>query len=159
MTLAYALNIFHCLACSFPTISISMSQELMNLTRSNYDLHIMVLNSTYLTDELSFLMKIFEIRHEYNKGVWVLYISNGRISQNKEFISNLKFDFDNDFLIIEEESDIFHIWDAYRIGKSLENNIIYTKIGFKEKDQLNITWNSKSKWDRRKDLQVSSKFN
>jgi hypothetical protein len=122
------------------------------------DLIVFIINENDVIGSVLMLQNIFNSRLRTSMQVWLIDVSALESTDNfKHDLMGIQFDLNDDVLLYAHdiESNIFHIWEVYKIDPKCE--LIILKHGkWSASNGLKLT--KDKKWKRRRDLQVYCTF-
>jgi hypothetical protein len=122
------------------------------------DLIVFIVDENDVVGSVKMLRKIFNSRLRTSVQVWLIDVRAFETSDNwKLALMGIPFDFNDDVFLFSQdnETNIFHIWEVYKIDPNCE--LIILKHGnWSTSDGLKLT--KDNKWRRRQDLQVNCTF-
>ena len=114
-----------------------------------YDLHVYIINSI---DSKNYFIDLYSLRTNLNKEYWLIDVSYwNNIEEVHEEFQNLKLDLNDDLYLYQKNSNIYVLWEMYQIHQNIPEKIL--KYG-KWSVEKGLIIDNKSKWDRRKNLEV-----
>jgi hypothetical protein len=122
------------------------------------DLIVFVIDENDLIGSVLMLQKIFNSRLRTSVQVWLIDVSAFESSDKwKLALMGIQFDLNDDvfFYSHDKDTNIFHIWEVYKIDPKHEL-IILNHGNWSASDGLKLT--NDNKWKRRSDLQVKCTF-
>jgi hypothetical protein len=122
------------------------------------DLIVFIIDENDVIRSVGILQKIFNSRLRSVQQVWLIDVSALESTYNfKRDLMGIPFDLNDDvFLYLHDiESNIFHIWEVYKLDPKCEL-IILNHGNWSTSDGLKLT--KDKKWNRRRDLQVNCTF-
>jgi hypothetical protein len=125
------------------------------------DLIVFIIDENDVIGSMLLLQKIFNSRLRTSVQVWLIDVSAFESSDNwKLALMGIHFDLNDDVFLYSHDNDtnIFHIWEVYKIDPKCEL-IIINHGNWSASEGLKLT--KDKKWIRRRDLQVNctSTFN
>jgi hypothetical protein len=122
----------------------------------NEDLIVFIIDENEVIGSMLMLQKIFNSRLRTSVQVWLIDVSAFESSNNwKLALMGIQFDLNDDVFLYshDNETNIFHIWEVYKIDTKCEL-IILNHGNWSASDGLKLT--KEIKWIRRRDLHVNS---
>ena len=114
-----------------------------------YDVHVYTINSI---ESKNYFIDLYSLRTNLNKEYWLVDVSYWNdIEEVYEEFQNLKLDLNDDLYLYQKNSNIFVLWEMYQIHQNIPKKIL--KYG-KWSIEKGLIIENKSKWDRRKNLEV-----
>jgi hypothetical protein len=122
------------------------------------DLIVFIIDANDVICSVGMLQKIFNSRLRTGVEVWLIDVRAFESSEKwKLALHAIPFDLNDDVFLYshDNETNIFHIWEVYKIDPKCEL-VILNHGNWSASDGLKST--KDKKWNRRKDLLVNSTF-
>ena len=124
----------------------------MNTTGYGKELHVSIPGEHNLTKSLDQFSKLFALRTRKSREYWLLDISDFGLEVAKEKLKNLPtLDLDDDLYLFDGTHGVLKLWEFYAINKDLPK-VSNPYATWNSEDGLQVI--NKSKWSRRRNLQV-----
>jgi hypothetical protein len=119
------------------------------------ELIVFIIDENDVIGSVLMLENIFNSRLRTSVQVWLIDVSAFESRDNwKLALMGIQFDLNDDVFLYshDHETNIFHIWEVYKIDLKRELNIL-NHGNWSASDGLKLT--KDKKWNRRRDLQVN----
>ena len=125
-----------------------------NMTCFGKDLRVFIPDENNFTKSIDYFFSLFAMRTRKSREYWLLDITDfgSDVAIAKDELEKLpNLDLDDDLYLFVSKNDVVKLWELYEINKNL-SKVLNPYATWISEDGLQVI--SKSKWVRRKNLQV-----